>query len=116
MTCGFGSITSLIIFVTGMVIFVTGMVSVGPSKFAGWPVWLEELLWGLPAAALNAVFAPKYAGLEAPQFVVDRTTMEEVQVTFPQKHTLFWIPVRFWTYIILGCTCVGMIQEFHLLS
>jgi hypothetical protein len=81
MTCGFGSITSLIIFVTGMVIFVTGMVSIGPSKFAGWPVWLEELLWGLPAAALNAVFAPKYAGLEAPKFVVDRTTMEEVQVS-----------------------------------
>ena len=54
MTCGFGSITSLIIFVTGMVIFVTGMVSVGLSKFAGWPVWLEELLWGLPAVAANA--------------------------------------------------------------
>jgi hypothetical protein len=109
MTRGFGSITFLII-------FVTGLVSVSLSKFAGWPVWLEELLWGLPAAALNAVFAPKYAGVEAPKFAVDRTTMEEVQVTFPRKHVLFWIPVRFWIYIIRGYTCVGMIQEFHLLS
>jgi hypothetical protein len=42
--------------------------------------------------------------------------MEEVQVTFPRKHTLFWIPVRIGTYNILGYTCAGMIQEFHLLS
>ncbi len=42
--------------------------------------------------------------------------MEEVQVTFPRKHVLFWIPVRFWTCIILGYTRVGMIQEIHLLS
>ena len=71
---------------------------------------------GIAGGGADAVFAPKYAGLEAPQFVVDRTTMEEVQVTFPRKHVLFWIPVRFWTYIILGYTCVGMILEFHLLS
>lgn len=90
MTRGFGSITFLII-------FVTGMVSVSVAKFAGWPVGVEELPWGLPAAALNAVLAPKYAGVEAPKFVIDRTTMEEVQVTFPRKHVLFWIPVRFWT-------------------
>jgi hypothetical protein len=77
---------------------------------------VEELLWGLPAAALNAVFAPKYLRVEAPKFVVKRTTMEEAQVTFPRKYVLFWIPVRFWTYIIRGYTCVGMIQEFHLLS
>jgi branched-subunit amino acid transport protein len=109
MTRGFGSITFLII-------FITGMISVSLSKFAGWPVWVEELLWGLPAAVLNAVFAPKYAEVEKPKFVIDRTTMEEVQVTFPRKHTLFWIPVRFWTYIILGYTCAGMIQEFHLPS
>jgi len=82
----------------------------------GWSRPFGELLWGLPAAALNAVLAPKYTGVDAPKLVIDRTTMEEVQVTFPRKHVLFWIPVRFWTYIILGYTCVGMIQEFHLLS
>jgi hypothetical protein len=38
MTRGFGSITFLII-------FVTGMISVSLSKFAGWPLWVEELLW-----------------------------------------------------------------------
>ena len=70
----------------------------------------------MPAAALNAVFAPKHSRVEVPQFVVDRTTMEEVQVTSPRKHVLFRIPVRFWTCIIRGYTRVGMIQEIHLLS
>jgi hypothetical protein len=109
MSRGFGSITFFII-------LVTGMVSVVISGLAGLPTWAEELLWGLPAAALNAILAAKYAVVEEPKFVLDRTTMDEVQVTFPRKHVLFWIPVRFWTYIILGYTCIGMIQEFHLLS
>jgi len=112
MTRGFGSITFLII-------FVTGMISTVITKLAGWPVWAQELMWGLPAAALNAVVVAKYGEFlryEEPKFVIDRTTLEEVQVTFPKRHVLFWIPVRFWTYIILGYTCAGMIQEFHLLS
>ena len=109
MSRGFGSITLFII-------LATGAISLGVSKLAGLPSWALELMWGLPAASLNAVLAAKYASVEMPKFVLDRTTMDEVQVTFPQKHVLFWMPVRFWTYIILGYTCIGMIQEFHLLS
>ncbi len=108
MSRGFGSITFLII-------LVTGLISVAISGPAGLPTWATELLWGLPAAALNAVLAAKYARVVEPKFVLDRTTMDEVQVTFPKQHVLFWIPVRFWTWIILGYTCIGMIQEFHLL-
>lgn len=106
---GFGSITFFIL-------LATGVVSVGISNLAGLPMWAEELLWGLPAAALNAVLTAKYVRVEEPEFVLDRTTMEEVQVTFPQKHSFLWIPVRFWTSIILGYSCIGMIQEFYLAS
>jgi hypothetical protein len=102
--------------VTFFIILATGVLSAGISNLAGLPTWAQELLWGLPAAALNAVFAAKYARVEEPKFVLDRTTMEEVQVTFPQKHSFLWIPVRFWTYIILGYTCIGMIQEFYRVS
>jgi hypothetical protein len=56
------------------------------------------------AADLNAVFAEKFAPLERPRFVIDPKTCEEVQVTFPHKHDLLWIPVHYWTYIILGFT------------
>jgi hypothetical protein len=108
MTRGFGSIILLIV-------VVAGVVALGITNLLGLPIWGLELLWGLPAAALNAILCARYARVEAPKFAVDRTTMEEVQVTFPRKHDLFWIPVRFWTYIILGYTCIGMIQEFHLL-
>jgi branched-subunit amino acid transport protein len=108
MNRGFGSVTFLII-------FVTGMISLGITKLAGLPVWAQELLWGIPAAVLNAILVAKYLRVEPPKFAIDQKTMENVQVTSPPRHVLFWIPVRFWTYIILGYTCVGMIQEFHLL-
>ena len=67
-------------------------------------MWIECLMGGLLASALNAIFAARFCAVEEPKFVIDPTTCEEVQINHPRKDYLLWIPVRYWTYIILAYT------------
>jgi hypothetical protein len=101
---GRGGLTALIIFVSIL----------GVTLIHGWtghrvPEWVTYFAMAVPAAAANAIFVVPYAQADR-RMLIDKETGEEFeQVT---THSLFWIPVRYWTFIILGYAVIGTLQEW----
>jgi hypothetical protein len=61
----------------------------------------------LPAAAANAILAAKTPSEE--RAVIDKQTGQEIVLR--QRHTLFWIPIKYWTFIILAYPVIGTLRD-----
>jgi hypothetical protein len=101
---GRGGITALII-----VVSIVGVAAL--DDWAGHPVptWVTYFAMAIPAAAANAAFVVPSARSDR-RVVIDKQTGAEIELV--QKHTLFWIPVKYWTFIILAYPVIGTLQEF----
>jgi hypothetical protein len=101
---GRGGITALIIFVS--IISVTWL-----NDWTGHrvPDWVTYFAMAVPAAAANALFVVPYARSDR-RVVIDKATGEEMELA--GSHSLFWIPVKYWTFIILGYAVAGTLQEW----
>jgi hypothetical protein len=101
---GRGGVTAIIIVLS--ILLVTAVLD---KTSPGLPVWITYVAMAVLAASANAIFAAKYAQPHT-RVVIDKQTGQELRLAV--KHTLFWIPVRYWTYIILGYAVIGSIGEW----
>ncbi len=62
------------------------------------------------ATAVNAIFVARYAQPQT-RVVIDKQTGQEL--TLVTKDNLFWIRVKYWTYIILAYGVVGTLSEWR---
>ncbi len=101
---GRGGITALIIFLSiGVVLLL--------HEWTGHrvPDWVTYVAMAVIAGGANAFFAAKYAQPER-RILIDKQTGQEIELV--RKHTLFWIPVWYWTYIILAYAVIGTVMEW----
>jgi hypothetical protein len=73
------------------------------------PEWATYFAMAIPAAAANALFVVPYAQNDR-RIVIDKATGQEMELR--TKHALFWIPVKYWTFIILAYPVLGTIRFF----
>jgi hypothetical protein len=101
---GRGGTTALIIVVS--IIGVTAL-----DDWAGHPVpeWVTYFAMAIPAAAANAAFVVPSSGTDR-RVVIDKESGQEIELV--RKDTLFWIPVKYWTFIILAYPVIGTLQIF----
>jgi hypothetical protein len=80
-------------------------------KVTAWPIpeWVTYFAMALPAAALNAIFVVPAAEADR-RMVRDSETFQEIEVK--GTHTLFWIPIWYWTFIIPIYPVIGTWQEW----
>jgi hypothetical protein len=103
---GRGGITALFIVVS--IIFVTLL-----NDWTGHrvPDWVTYFAMAIPAAAANALFVVPYAQTDR-RVVIDKETGNEMELR--GSHTLFWIPVKYWTFIILAYPVIGTLADFRM--
>jgi hypothetical protein len=74
------------------------------------PDWMTYFAMAIPAAAANALFVVPYARTDR-RTVIDKETGQEAELR--GSHTLFWIPVKYWTFIILAYPVIGTLSDFR---
>jgi hypothetical protein len=79
------------------------------ANVTGWhgPDWATYFAMAVPAAAANAILAANSPSDE--RVVIDKATGHEFTVS--SRHTLFWIPIKYWTFIILVYPLVGTLRD-----
>lgn len=99
---GRGGITALIIILS--IVIVMALVNL-----TGWhgPDWVTYFAMAIPAAAANAILAAYSPTGE--RVVIDKQTGREFTVS--SRHTLFWIPIKYWTIIILVYPIIGTLRD-----
>jgi len=73
------------------------------------PDWMTYFAMAIPAAIGNAIFVVPAARNDRAIWI-DPDTGQRFDV--PAPNSLFWIPVRYWTFIILVYPVVGTWQEW----
>jgi hypothetical protein len=99
---GRGGVTALIMILSMIIVLVLVNVT-------GWhgPDWATYFAMAVPAAAANAILAANSPSDE--RVVIDKATGHEFTVS--SRHTLFWIPIKYWTFIILVYPVVGTLRD-----
>jgi hypothetical protein len=99
---GRGGITALII-----VLSITLVMAI--ANVMGWhgPDWPTYFAMGGLAAAGNAVLVAITPSNK--RTVIDKATGQEFEIS--AKHTLFWIPIKYWTFIILAYPVIGTLRD-----
>jgi hypothetical protein len=99
---GRGGLTALFI-----ILSMAGVI--GLINLTAWhgPDWITYFAMALPAAAANAILAAKTPSEE--RVVLDKQTGQEIVLR--QRHTLFWIPIKYWTFIILAYPVIGTLRD-----
>ena len=100
---GRGAVTALIIFAS--IMFVVVLVDM-----TGWhvPDWQTYVAMAVLGAAGNAILVANTPAED--RVVIDKQTGKEFVLT--ARHTLFWIPIKYWTFIILGYAVVGTMRDW----
>lgn len=100
---GRGAITLLIIVLSMAVVLV-------PIQVMGWHVadWQTYIAMAVLGAAGNAILVANTPSKE--RIVIDKETGQELVLS--ERHTLFWIPIKYWTFIILGYAIVGTVRDW----
>ena len=100
---GRGAITLLIIVLSMAVVMV-------PIEVMGWhvPDWQTYIAMAVLGAAGNAILVANTPSED--RIVIDKQTGKEFVLT--ERHTLFWIPIKYWTFIILGYAVVGTLRDY----
>ena len=101
---GRGGITALVIILS--IIAVTAVNNWTGQRV---PDWVTYFAMAVPAAAINEFFLVPRAHTDR-RVVIDKATGQEIELI--QKHTLFWIPLKYWTFIILAYAVIGTVQEW----
>lgn len=103
---GLGFVTALLAIAAA---FVAVMVKAAVGLSA--PEWaLNGGVWVL-AALFNALFAWKL-GTPAARHLIDKNTGQEV--IFTPRNDLFWVPVRYWTFIFLALAVVAAVANWNI--
>ena len=100
---GRGKTTLLIIVLS--IGFVLTLVQV-----TGWhvPDWQTYIAIAILGAAANAILVANTPPEE--RVVIDKQTGKEFLLS--ERHTLFWIPIKYWTFIIIGYAIVGTMRDY----
>jgi hypothetical protein len=93
---GRGGVTALIIILSMIIVLVL----VNVTGRHG-PDWATYFAMAVPAAAANSPSDERV--------VIDKATGREF--TLSSRHTLFWIPIKYWTFIILVYPVVGTLRD-----
>jgi hypothetical protein len=94
---------------TALFIILSMACVIGLVNLTGWhgQDWITYFAMALPAAAANAILAAKTPSEE--RAVIDKQTGQEIVLR--QRHTLFWIPIKYWTFIILAYPVIGTLRD-----
>jgi uncharacterized protein (UPF0333 family) len=97
-----GGITTLIIVLSIVIVLVL-------INLMGWhgPDWATYFAMAVPAAAANAILVANSPSAE--RVVIDKQTGHEFTVS--SRHTLFWLPIKYWTFIILVYPVIGTLRD-----
>ncbi len=78
------------------------------AEVTGWhgPEWPTNFAIAVLAAAGNAILVANTATED--RVVIDKQTGKEFVLS--EKHTLLWIPIKYWTLIILIYPVLGLLR------
>ena len=78
-------------------------------ELTGWrgPDWMTYFAMAIPAAIANAILVANSPPRE--RVVVDKKTGQELMLS--RRDTLFWIPIKYWTFIILAYPVIGTLRD-----
>ena len=95
---------------TALIIFLSIMSVMLLVESTGWrvPDWETYVAMAALGAAANAILVANTPTEE--RVLVDKRTGEEV--TLSPRHALFWIPIKYWTFIIIGYAIVGTVRDW----
>lgn len=97
-------------FISALIVLAAILLGVLIDSVAGstLPRWVVNVGVWLLAAILNGLFASRI-GTPAPRILIDKNTHQEV--TYLPRNDLFWIPVRYWTFIFIALAVVAAFGE-----
>lgn len=92
---GLSILLFIFMFVLPIEFLVEHYFGVGQYKALAWPIPLAILLGAIPTTIVGVILNNKPARL-----LVDAETGEKVELK--PNHSLFWIPMQYWGFILLG--------------